>query len=281
MKLGTLAAGSTLPEHRVSARMPAEATENKIHEDSVARDFGFRGALVPGVTLYAWMTHPVVALLGLDWLASGTFAARFAKPVYFGEPMTVHASVTALEEDAVTIEARVVNAAGVVCATATMGLAPHARAPIPDVSSYPAAPLPEERPRVSREVLAARPVLGTPTLALDRETAAAFLDRVSEPLPLYAGPGAPAHPGLYLAEANRALSRNVMVSPWIHVESEGRHLGMFRVGEQLETRARVNNLFERKGHQLVELDVLLVAEGARPVARIRHVAIYQLRGAGG
>jgi acyl dehydratase len=280
MNLGTLAAGSTLPEHRVTARVPAETTENKIHEDGVARDFGFRGALVPGVTLYAWMTHPVVARLGPDWLAGGTFATRFAKPVYFGEPMSVQASVTALEDDAVTIEARVVNAAGVACATATMGLAAHARAPIPDPASYPAAPLPAERPRVSRAVLAAQPVLGTPELALDQDTAAAFLDRVSEPLPLYRGPGAPAHPGLYLSEANRALSRNVVVSPWIHVESEGRHFGELRVGERLETRARVNTLFERKGHQLVELDVLLVAEGSRPVARIRHVAIYQLRGAG-
>jgi hypothetical protein len=29
----------------------------------------------------------------------------------------------------------------------------------------------------------------------------------------------------------------------------------------------------------VELDILLVAGGTRPIASIRHVAIYQLRGA--
>ena len=44
--------------------MPADTTENKIHEDGLARDMGFRGGLVPGVTVYAWMTHPVVAALG-------------------------------------------------------------------------------------------------------------------------------------------------------------------------------------------------------------------------
>jgi hypothetical protein len=30
----------------------------------------------------------------------------------------------------------------------------------------------------------------------------------------------------------------------------------------------------------VELDLLLVADGTRPVASIRHVAIYQLRASG-
>jgi hypothetical protein len=131
---------------------------------------------------------------------------------------------------------------------------------------------------VSRELLAARTVLGTPELALDLETARAFLTRVGEPLPLYDGDGAPAHPALYLDQANRALSRNVVVSPWIHVESEGRHVSAFRVGERLETRAKVKSLFEKKGHEFVELDLLQVAEGTRPVALIRHVAIYRLAG---
>ncbi len=271
------APGSTLPERRVSARPPTEVSENKIHEDTVAREFGFRGALVPGVTLYAWMTHPVVAALGADWLARGTFRARFAKPVYFGESVVVQADVTARTVDAVTIDTRVVNSAGVVCATATMGLAAQG-APVPDVAGYPARPLPTERPVVSREVLAARLVLGTPELALDTGTARAFLERVSESLPLYhTGPDAPAHPGLYLSEANRALTRNVIVSPWIHVESEGRHLSVLHVGERVETRARVADLLERKGHQFVELDLLLLAEGTRPVAQVRHVAIYQVR----
>ncbi len=66
------------------------------------------------------------------------------------------------------------------------------------------------------------------------------------------------------------------VSPWIHVESEGRHLGFARVGDRLEMRAKVKRLFEKKGHEFVELDLLLVAEGTRPIASIRHVAIYQL-----
>lgn len=278
----TLAPGHTLPTYRVSATMPAETTENKIHEDDLARRFGFRGGLVPGVTVYAWMTHPVVAALGADWLERGTFRARFASPVYFDEVASIESTVATSSGDGVSIDVRVVNAAGDVCVTGTFGLRSGAAPVAPDVAGYPAAPLPapETRPRVSREVLAARPILGTPDVVVDAAMAGAFLDRVREPLSMYAGAGAVAHPGLYLHEANRALSRNVVVSPWIHVESEGQHFGPIRVGERLETRAKVASLTEKKGHQFVELDLLLVAEGRRPVAQVLHRAIYQLRGAG-
>lgn len=280
MSLEALVVGTDLPEYRVSAVATSDAWENKIHEDSLAREFGFRGGLVPGVTVYSWMTHPVVAALGGAWLDHGTFSVRFAKPVYFGEEVTVRTSVAAHSRDEVTIQARVVNREDEVCATATMGLPLGPLLPLPDVAAYPSAPLPAERPLASRALLAGRPVLGTPTLLLDRTALDAFLLKVSERLPMYRGADAPSHPGLYLEQANRALDRNVRVSPWIHVESHGQHLSVPRVGQRLEMRAKVKNLFQGKGHEFVELDLLLLAEGARPVAAIRHVAIYQLRATG-
>jgi len=70
------------------------------------------------------------------------------------------------------------------------------------------------------------------------------------------------------------------MSPWIHVESRGRHWSAARVGERLEMRGRVERLFEKKGHEFVEADLLLIANGSRPVASIRHTAIYLLRKAG-
>jgi hypothetical protein len=59
MKPDSLVAGAELPRYRVSARMAVDPVENKIREDELARAMGFRGGLVPGVTVYAWMTHPV------------------------------------------------------------------------------------------------------------------------------------------------------------------------------------------------------------------------------
>ena len=280
MSLDALVVGTELPEYRVSATPTHDAWENKIHEDGLAREFGFRGGLVPGVTVYAWMTRPVVAALGGAWLDHGRFSVRFAKPVYFGQPVTVRTSVAAHSKDEVTIQARVVNDEDEVCATATMGLPLGPLLALPELAAYPTAPLPVERPVATRAHLAGHTILGSPELLLERSVVDAFLTRVSDTLPVYRDADAPAHPGLYLDQANRALDRNVRVSPWIHVESHGQHLSMARVRERLETRARIKHLFQGKGHEFVELDLLLVAEGTRPVASIRHVAIYQLRATG-
>lgn len=277
MSLDALVVGTALPEYRVSATPTHDPWENKIHEDGLARAFGFRGGLVPGVTVYSWMTHPVVAALGGAWLDHGTFSVRFAKPIYFGETVTVRSSVAAHSKEEVIVQTRVVNEQDEVCATATMGLPLGPLLPLPDPAAYPTAVLPAERPLASRAYLERRTVLGTPQLILERAVADAFLEKVSEKLSMYRETDAPAHPGIYLEQANRALDRNVRVSPWIHVESHGQHLSVPRVRERLETRAKVKNLFQGKGHEFVELDLLLLAEGARAVASIRHVAIYQLR----
>ncbi len=278
--LEALAVGVALPEYRARAQPGAESAEtaeNKIHDDSVARQLGFKAALVPGVIVYAWMTHPVVEALGIEWLTRGTFSVRFARPIYYGEQVTVRGNVAARADDSVTIEVSTLNSAGEPCATATTGLTFGPPSTAPDLDAYPAVPLPAARPVVGRQVLASLSVLGTPELSLDEATALGFLSRVNESLPLYFGANPPAHPGLYLDQANRALDRNVRVSPWIHVESHGQHLGVIRVGERLSTRGKITRLFERKGHEFVELDLLLVANGSRPVASIGHVAIYQLR----
>ena len=52
----------------VSAYNTATASDNKIHNDFVARRFGFLGGLVPGVEIYAYMVHMPVARWGRAWL---------------------------------------------------------------------------------------------------------------------------------------------------------------------------------------------------------------------
>jgi hypothetical protein len=277
MSFDSLSPGAELPEFRVSAPPPAEPRENKIHEDEVARQYGFKGGLVPGVTVYGWLTHPILEALGAEWLESGSFRARFAKPIYFKEPAVIRARIAARTGDSVIVEAAAHNAAGEICGTAQMSLTRTARPQPPDAGAYATAPMPSSRPQVSRALLEGLRVLGTPELHLTPESAAMYLARFGETLPLYRQAEAPAHPGTYLDLANRALSGNVRVSPWIHVESQGRHWSVARVGEHLAMRGRIQSLFEKKGHQFVELDLLLVAQGSRPVASIRHTAIYQLR----
>ncbi len=62
--------------YRVKAFNTAVASENKIHDDAVARRFGFAGGLVPGVEIYAYMTHVPVERWGRAWLEAGSAECR-------------------------------------------------------------------------------------------------------------------------------------------------------------------------------------------------------------
>ena len=76
---------SPLETYRVSAYNTSKQSENKIHDDAVARKFGFSGGLVPGVDVMAYMIHLPVAKWGRAFLERGLIEARFVKPVYDGE----------------------------------------------------------------------------------------------------------------------------------------------------------------------------------------------------
>ena len=76
---------SRLETYRVSAYNTSKQSENKIHDDTVARRFGFSGGLVPGVDVMAYMMHLPVAKWGRAFLERGLIDARFVKPVYDGE----------------------------------------------------------------------------------------------------------------------------------------------------------------------------------------------------
>src|ERR1700722_21029756 len=97
--------------YRVKAYNAAKLSENKIHDDTVARRFGFSGGLVPGVDVMAYMMHLPVAKWGRAFLERGLIEARLVKPVYDGEI----AEVTATESNGLlSIE---VESRGQLCAT--------------------------------------------------------------------------------------------------------------------------------------------------------------------
>ena len=74
---------------RVRAVNTAADSENKIHNDAIAAEYGFRGGLVPGVTVYGYMATAAVELFGPEWLDRGAMDVRFLKPVYEGDEVIV------------------------------------------------------------------------------------------------------------------------------------------------------------------------------------------------
>ncbi|HZT65522.1 MAG TPA: hypothetical protein VFA11_07015 [Acidimicrobiales bacterium] len=257
--------------HRLRARNVATDSENRIHDDDVARRHGFRGGLVPGVTVYGYMTRPVVELLGRPWLERGTVAARFVQPVYDGEEI----AVTATPADGGHLVLEVRSERGEVCATGSATVA-EAPPPAPALEDFPAAPLPEQRPPADEASLAVGTVLGSVSGGFHADRSAPFLELLADDLPIYAAEGV-AHPGYLILSANTILAANVALGPWVHVSSEVTNLAAVPDGAVVETRGRVADLFERKGHRFVKLDVVWLADG-RPVMRADHTAIYRLRG---
>ncbi|MGE3601229.1 MAG: hypothetical protein AB7N70_37445, partial [Dehalococcoidia bacterium] len=76
---------SAPPALELIARNTASDSDNKIHDDAEARRYGYAGGLVPGVTLYAYLTRLAVETYGAAWLEGGTAECGFRRPVYEGE----------------------------------------------------------------------------------------------------------------------------------------------------------------------------------------------------
>jgi acyl dehydratase len=271
-----LSAGDELPVYQVRAHNAAEASENKIHNTEVARQYGFKGGLVPGVTDYAYMTRPLAEALGRDWVEHGRMSARFLKPLYDGELVSIRATVTAASRDGVAFDVAAYNEEGELCATGTAGRA--ADSPVaPHMDAVPSASLPPRRPEASPQTLAVGTVLGSVEAAFDAAGHAKYLAEIRDDLGIYTGDDEIAHPGWLIRQANAVLVANVVLGPWIHVSSDVQHFSVVRDGDRLQTRATVTDVFERKGHEFVDLDVLVVANGNAPVLRAAHRAIYRVR----
>src|SRR5438874_13747119 len=98
--LPELAVGQELAPRTVVAHNTSTSSDNKIHDDEVARKYGFSGGLVPGVTVYAYMAGALVSSLGERWLAAGEATVTFISPLYEGEQATCRALVSAVEPEA-------------------------------------------------------------------------------------------------------------------------------------------------------------------------------------
>src|SRR5215217_2396569 len=106
---------------------------NRIHDDEVARSLGFRGGLVPGVDVYAYLCHLPVECWGEAWPERGTMRARFASPVYDGEQVHIEGS----QADETVLELTLTDPTGTQCATARATL-PSSAPPSPTIDDWPA-----------------------------------------------------------------------------------------------------------------------------------------------
>jgi acyl dehydratase len=264
----------SLAAWELKAHNTATQSDNKIHDDEVARRFGFGGGLVPGVDVYAYLTHPPAEAWGLDWLERGTMQARFARPVYEGDAVRVVPIEVGEDDEGVRARLELRNSADEVCATAEASLAHRAVEPA-SLDVWPDVDQVGERPPASSDALRVGTAFGLAAHTFRADRAGEYLDAVRETLPLYRASKV-AHPGWLLRDANYVLSGNVRLGPWIHVESCAQHHRLVGDGASVTARSVVTKEWEHKSHHFVTLDVAIVAD-ADLAAHITHTAIYAPR----
>ena len=259
---------SRLEVYRLQAYNTAKLSENKMHDDTVARRFGFSGGLVPGVDVMAYMMHLPVAKWGRAFLDRGFIEARFVKPVYDGERVEVSGEET---DGVVSIE---VVSRGELCATGS-ALLP-ATAPSLSLSDFSAVAAVTERKPVDAMSYQLDSWLGTVPRAWAGDAATEYLGDVRETDTIYVREGL-GHPGLLQRVMNKVLVDNAILGPWIHVGSRMQLLSAMASGDELTARAKVTGNYEKKGHRFAEFDALVIANGKTPLAHCQHIAIYQPR----
>jgi hypothetical protein len=253
-------------------------SENRIHSDDIARRHGFQGGLVPGVTLTAYLCHPAVEAWGMDWLERGRAHAVVSTPLYDRKRFRVDLTGASAR----AYDAQLMDADGTRCATARVELPEAAPAP-PAMRGDPRIGEGFERPRASREVMEELRERGMHALrarwSSGAEITGYLRDPSGMPEPLRPDAGGYANPAFSLALTNWALTGNVRIDAWLHLETESQNYRPIPRDSELLVESAIADLFEKKGHEFVDLDVevyLLDTQQAVMSARLR--AIYRLRG---
>ncbi len=235
-------------EYSLLAHNTATASANKIHDDEVARRFGFRGGLVPGVDVYAYLTHPPAAAWGLDWLERGSMRARFLQPVYDGGAVagrrrTVTAALELTDDAGDAVRDR---------RGAAAGRRARRRPTLPTGPPSTQRGRPADRgagvARRRHSRSGSRRTASTPTAPASTSPTSASPCRSTRPRawPI---------PGGCSATPTTCCRANVRLGPWIHVESAVQHFA---------ARAR-----RRRGRRPRPRDAGVGAQGA-PIRRARR-----------
>jgi acyl dehydratase len=241
---------SEIPETwTVTARNLSEHSSNTIHTDAGAIAAGFESALVAGVTTYAYLTHPLVAAWGVDWLIRGGGEVRFRAPVFADHQVECVPSQID-DSDDVLVEA--------VCPSQTANPRVTFRA-VRDSGAPP--------PMRSGEALASR------QFSLSGEFGADYGWRAGDDIDLYLSEGI-VHPAVWPAIGNRIMSTDLVNGAWIHTRSIVRHHATGPADGAVDVHATVDDRFERHGQRAV-IDVLIEHEG-RPLVTLEHEAIVDL-----
>ena len=255
----------------------APNSENQIHGDDMAKEFGFKGGLVPGVTVSAYLLHPIIEKWGLDWLEKGWAKCKITSPLYDKENFSVY--LNEISENKILSNLK--NSNQVVTANAEASLlkdipeAPKIRNDKIAIENF-------QGPRASKNVW----------MKLKKDGCMAFeyfwggkdpliYLRDQNNLPDLLNPSKKGLSNLsfLLGCSNWALASSAYMNPWIHLQTTSQNYQALSFNSSVIAEIQVNEVFEKKGHEFVDVDVnLFKQEDKSCIMTINLLSIYKVRG---
>lgn len=270
----SLSIDQLLPEYVVTAKNFAADSENRMHGDETAPRYGYKGGLVPGVGTFGYMSRPVAAALGRDWLERGTLTGKFIKPIYDNDTIRVEARV--VSTDPLRVLLSVLNEEGTLCAVGEASILREESAI--NVAEFPLQPKPGPGSKFppTADALKEGTQIGSLCFPLDYvDVERGIVSDLDDALELYRGPTALCHPAFVVQKANVVVTESVDLGPWIHTESNVEYHAQPTQGELVCLRAKVRNSYVRRGHETAIFEMVFTGENERLLAHMTHSAIVK------
>jgi hypothetical protein len=254
----------------------APDSENQIHSDDLAKRYGFKGGLVPGVTVSAYLLHPVIESSGMAWLEKGYANCKITSPLYDGENFEVISEIPREGQTNTFLK----NEDGKIIANAESKILEN----IPSKPKYRGDLLIQEEFKAPIASFAE-------WKKLKKEGCKAFkfhwggdnpLIYLSDEkkLPLILQPSKSGHANLsfLLGCANWILAGNAFMNPWVHLETKSQNYKAVSIETTLIAEMSVIDFYEKKGHEFIEVEVNLFEEKSKQCCMsINQLAIFKLR----
>ena len=255
----------------------APDSDNQIHGDEMAKEFGFKGGLVPGVTVSAYLLHPIIEKWGLDWLEKGWAKCKITSPLYNKEKFSVF--FNEVSENKISSILR--NSNQLVTANAEAALIENIQE-TPKMRGDKIATVNFQGPKASRDVW----------MKLKKDGCMAFeyfwggknpliYLRDQNNLPDLLNPSKKGFSNLsfLLGCSNWALASNAYMNPWIHLQTSSQNYQALPFNSSVISEIQVNDIFEKKGHEFVDVEVnLFKKEEKTCIMTINLLSIYKVRG---
>jgi hypothetical protein len=261
---------SSSNEARFKAVNISSESENRIHADDEARQYGFKGGLVPGIGTFAYVCEALREHTSDAWLSHGFTSIKFSGPVYDGETITVSMDSNDGEGHFV-----VTNPTGVTCAEGRYaeGESPRYRGRKPRLAAQQQWPEPKE---LVGATLVDLEQLGSVTETVLAADVSEFLTKLGiDPEPYLNSGRAPVS---YIARlyVNLLRANFVRLGPSIHAGLDIQVQRPVEFDEVLSLRSRVDNLYRRARQNYWAYETGYFDADDTPVVWTLQHAVYQV-----